>query len=217
MNKRFKKIAFCPHCGNKTTKILLYTHDCEEIMTVFDEEYSIDHEELLPVQCYLTVCETCKNPLFYGGYHFSTEEEDFQTSGLLWPKQTKLSGKVPQRIREYYEEAIRIKRIAPSSFAGQIRKCLEALCDARKIKKGKLINRLSELSDKGEIPKYFIEMADILRFFGNIGVHSSEINIRSLPVNTIDNLFTAIIEYVYGFPSRIEEIKQNYKEYKQKN
>ena len=57
-------------------------------------------------------------------------------------------------------------------------------------------------------------MADILRIFGNIGVHSTETNIRSLPVDTIDDFFTAIIEYVYGFPSRIKEIKQNYKKYK---
>ena len=214
MNKRLKKIAFCPHCGNKTTQLLLYTHDCEDIFTVFDEEHSIDHEESLPVQCYLTVCEICKNPLLYGTYHFITEEEDFQASGLLCPKQKKLSGKVPQIIREYYKEAIRIKRIAPSSFTGQIRKCLEALCDAREIKKGKLVNRLNELSDKGEIPKHFTEMADILRFLGNIGVHPSETNICDLPVDTIDDFFNAIIEYVYGFPSRIEEIKQSYKEYK---
>lgn len=214
MDKRWTKIDFCPHCGNKTTQLLLYTHDFEEIMTVFDEEHGIDHEESFPVQCYLTVCEICKNPLLYGKYHYSTEEEDFQKSGLLWPKQKKLSGKVPQIIREYYKEAIRIKRIAPSAFAGQIRKCLEALCDARKIKKGKLVNRLKDLSDKGEIPKHFIEMADILRFLGNIGVHPSETNICDLPLDTIDDFFTAIIEYVYGFPSRIEEIKQSYKEYK---
>lgn len=49
MNKRLKKIAFCPHCGNKTTQLLLYTHDCEDIFTVFDEEHSMDHEESLPV------------------------------------------------------------------------------------------------------------------------------------------------------------------------
>ena len=124
---------------------------------------------------------------------------------------------VPQRITEYYKEAIRIKRIAPNSFAGQIRKCLEALCDDRQIKQGNLFNRLEELANNGEIPKHFTEMADILRFFGNIGVHSTETNIHSLPVDTIDDFFTAIIEYVYGFPSRIEEIKQSYKEYKQKN
>jgi len=57
-------------------------------------------------------------------------------------------------------------------------------------------------------------MADIIKYFGNIGVHSTETNIRSLPVDTIDDFFTAIIEYVYGFPSRIEEMKQSYKEYK---
>ena len=212
MNKRLTKIAFCPHCGNKTTQLLLYTHDCEDIITMDDEDGG--HDQSFPVTYYLTVCETCNFPILYGELLWGTDEKDFQKSSLMWPKQKELSREVPQRIREYYEEAIRIKRIAPSSFAGQIRKCLEALCDSRKIKRGQLINRLNELSDKGEIPKHFIEMADILRFFGNIGVHSSETNIHSLPVDTIDDFFTAIIEYVYGFPSRIEEIKQSYKEYK---
>ena len=208
MKKRFTKIAFCPHCGNETTHLLLYIHNCEEIYTMDDEEVSS------PMQYYFTVCETCKHPLLYGDLHICTDEEDFQTSYLFWPKQKILSKNVPQRIKEYYEEAIKIKKRAPNSFAGQIRKCLEALCDARKIKQGNLVNRLEELANKGEIPKHFTEMADILRFFGNIGAHSSETNILSLPVDTIDDFFSAIIEYVYGFPSRIEEIKQSYKEYK---
>jgi hypothetical protein len=214
MNQRWTKIAFCPHCGNKTTHLLSYIHDCEEIIAVdMDDENGIQ-DQSFPATYYLTVCETCNNTLLYWGLRFGRDEEDFQKSSLFWPKQKELSRKVPQRIREYYEEAIKIKRIAPSSFAGQIRKCLEALCDARKIKKGQLFKRLKELSDKGEIPKHFVAMADILRFFGNIGVHSSETNIPKLPVDTIDDFFIAIIEYVYGFPGRIEEIKQSYKEYK---
>ena len=215
MKKRCAKIAFCPHCGNETTHLLLYIHDCEEIFTKADGDGK--DEWRLAMQYYFTVCETCKQPLLYGDLHVCEDKEDFQTSHLYWPKRKMLFDNVPQRIKEYYEEAIRIKRIAPNSFAGQIRKCLEALCDDRKIKGNNLSIRLKKLANSGEIPKHFIEMADILRFFGNIGVHATETNIRSLPVDTIDDFFTAIIEYVYGFPSRIEEIKQSYKEYKQKN
>ena len=214
MNKKWTKIAFCPHCGNKTTHILLYTHGFEGIYPFFNEEHNVEYDQEIPEQYYLAICDTCKGPLlYYGGYGPATKK-DYIKSYLIWPKQKILPGKVPQRIRKYYEEAKRIQRIAPSSFAGQIRKCLEALCDDRKIKQGKLFNRLEELANNGEIPKHFTEMADILRFFGNIGVHSTETNIRSLDVETIDDFFTAIIEYVYGFPSRIEEIKQSYKEYK---
>jgi hypothetical protein len=214
MNQRWTKIAFCSHCGNKTTHRLLYTHGFEGIYTFFDDDYDIEYDQEIPEQYYLAICETCKGPLlYYEGYGLATEE-DFEKSYLIWPKQKKLPGKIPQRIKEYYEEAIRVKRIAPNSFAGQIRKCLEALCDDRKIKKGKLFKRLERLANSGEIPKHFIEMADILKFFGNIGVHSSEKNVRSLPVDTIDDFFNAIIEYVYGFPTRIDEIKQSYKEYK---
>jgi hypothetical protein len=214
MNKRWTKIAFCPHCGNKTTHLLLYTHGFEGIYTFFDEEHDFEYDQEMPEQYFLAICETCKGPLLYYKHLGLDAEEDFPKGSLIWPEQKELSKKVPQKIRDYYEEAIRIKRIAPSSFAGQIRKCLEALCDARKIKKGNLLNRLEELANNGEIPKHFTEMADILRLLGNIGVHSSDTNVRSLPVDTIDDFFTAIIEYVYGFPSRIKEMKQSYKEYK---
>ena len=217
MNKRWTKIDFCPHCGNKTTHTLLYTHGFEGIIPFFDEEHNIEYDQEIPEQYYLAICDTCKGPLLYYESWGLATKEDYVKSYLIWPKQKILSGKIPQRIRKYYEEAIRIKKIAPSAFAGQIRRCLEALCDDRKIKKGNLFDRLEELANKGEIPKHFIEMADILRFFGNIGVHSTETNIRSIPVDTIDDFFTAIIEYVYGFPSRIEEIKKSYKEYKEKN
>lgn len=213
MNKRWTKIAFCPHCGNKTTHLLLFTHGFEGIYTFFDEEHDFEYDQEIPEEYFLAICETCKGALLYYEHIGLDAEEDFPKSGLIWPKQKELSKEVPQKIKEYYREAKRIKRIASSSFAGQIRKCLEALCDDRKIKKGKLFKRLERLANSGEIPKHFIEMADILKFFGNIGVHSSGKNVRSLPVDTIDDFFIAIIEYVYGFPSRIEEMKQSYKEY----
>ena len=215
MKKLLTKNAFCSHCGNNTTQLLLYTHECEEIISI-DHEGG-EHDESFPLMYYLTVCETCNHPILYAEVLWGTDEKDLQNSILLWPKQKVLSEKIPQKIRNYYEEAIKIKKITPGAFAGQIRKCLEALCDDRKIKQGYLSDRLKELSNKGEIPKHLTEMADILKYFGNIGVHSNETNISSLPVDTIDDFFTAIIEYVYGFPSRIEEIKQSYKEYKQKN
>ena len=139
MNQRWTKIAFCPHCGNKTTHRLLYTYGFEGIVTFFDEGHDVEYDQEIPEQYYLAICETCKGPLFYYEGYGPATEDDFKKSYLIWPKQKRLTENVPKRIREYYEEAIRIKRIAPSSFAGQIRKCLEALCDARKIKKGKLV------------------------------------------------------------------------------
>ncbi|HAJ32839.1 MAG TPA: hypothetical protein DCK79_05660 [Candidatus Atribacteria bacterium] len=214
MNKQYTKIAFCPHCGNITTQRLLYTYDCEETITMDDENEG--HEESFPLMYYFTACETCNFPILYAELLWGTDEKDLQKSILIWPKQKILSKKIPLKIRKYYEEAIRIKKMAPNAFAGQIRKCLEALCDDRKIKRGNLSlsKRLEKLANNGAIPKHFIEMADILRFFGNVGVHSSVKNIRSLPVDTMDDFFTAIVEYVYGFPIRIEEIKQSIKEYK---
>ena len=217
MNERWTKIAFCPHCGNDTTHLLKYTDSFEGIYTFFDDEHEIEYDQNLPEEYHLAICETCRGPLLYYNHLGLNGDKDFPKSSLIWPKQKILAEKVPQIIREYYEEATRIKRRGSNSFAGQIRKCLEALCDDRKMKKGDLIKRLEELENSGEIPKHFIEMANIIRLFGNIGVHSSGKNIHSLPVDTIDDFFTAIVEYVYGFPSRIEEIKQSYKEYKQKN
>ena len=75
--------------------------------------------------------------------------------GRTWftPEAGHLDSSVPSAIVKVYEEAYRIKAIAPNAYAGQIRRALEAISEDRGATKGTLQARLKELSDKGEIPQ----------------------------------------------------------------
>ena len=97
MNKQYTKNAFCPHCGNITTQRLLYTYDCEEIITMDDEDEG--HEESFPLMYYFTACEICNFPILYAELLWGTDEKDLQKSILIWPEQKMLPKKIPLKIR----------------------------------------------------------------------------------------------------------------------
>ncbi len=110
-------------------------------------------------------------------------------------------------MRECYDEASRIKTLAPNAFAVQIRRALEALCDDRGATASNLQKRLESLVKKGEIPPVLAEMTAIVRLLGNVGAHPSEERVRPTDTWVIDDFFRAVIEYVYVAPSRVKEFR----------
>lgn len=154
-------------------------------------------------------CETCKEVLLY----HSIPSEDFNSAELIWPD-AGLDKTVPKEISRIYDEAIRIKHIAPNAFAVQIRRALEALCKDRGTKHRTLDDQLEELAERGEIPKTLSEASDIVRLIGNVGAHASSIEVHPLQATAIDNFFKAIVEYVYISPARIREFKERMNQYK---
>jgi hypothetical protein len=126
---------------------------------------------------------------------------------LVWPQTITLHHSVPQRIRDVYEEATRIKQRAPNAFANQIRRSLEALCNDRGAAGRDLKDKLRQLSERGEIPSVLAEMTDVLRLFGNLGSHDDEVSVGPEYVGIIDDFFRAIVEYVYVAPHRVSEVR----------
>ena len=201
--KTIRRVAFCPHCGNRAPQRLIHTQEYEE------QGYSmngslIDDVDLTCV-CYVAVCETCNNILLYQAFINIPEDENFHLTDLIWPDRGVLHRAVPKAITECYAEAARIKNLAPNAFAVQIRRALEALCDDRGTKKGTLQHRLRDLASRGEIPPVLVEMTDVLRLLGNIGAHAADQSVKPGHVHSIDGFFRAIIEYVYVAPSKLKE------------
>lgn len=202
-----KRIAFCPHCGNRAPQRLVY-------MQQFDERVwltSTGQEDAHPAAYFVAVCETCSEVLIYQAY-MAFEETDFREAKLVWPK-VALDVSVPEGVARIYEEAARIKAIAPNAFAVQIRRALEALCKDRGAKAGALARQLQELSDRGEIPKTLPEASEVLRLIGNVGAHASDTDVHPLQAAAIDSFFKAIVEYVYVSPRRIYEFKERIGKY----
>lgn len=202
------RVEFCPHCCNRAPQTLLLEQIYEDIgWSVSDgEEYPYDGT------FYVARCETCKAILLYN----DIEGGGFKHAELIFPD-IRIDKSVPENIAKIYDEAIRIKNVAPNAFAVQIRRGLEAICKDRGTTKRTLAEQIKELGEKGELPQTLSEASDILRLIGNIGAHASDEHVHPLQVMAIDNFFKAIVEFIYISPSKIMAFKQSLKSYRDMN
>jgi len=201
-----RRVAFCPHCGNRAPQRLIHTQ--EYLGRGYSMDGSVDNT--LPCTYFVAVCETCNEILLYDVFCDIVEDKDFHRANLVWPNPGVLHQSVPKAIAECYAEAARIKNLAPNAFAVQIRRALEALCDNRSAKKGVLHLRLKDLVSRGEIPPVLAEMTYVLRLLGNIGAHAADQSIKPGHVLAIDDFFRVIIEYVYVAPSKLKEFRDRH-------
>ena len=208
MNEKIKRTAFCPHCGNIAPHKLILMHLYDDTAWNVSDGTVVD--DYCPAAYYVACCETCNQILMYHNWAEGSEPElsHFDTSYRVWPKSGKLHPSVPKKIADIYQEAARIKEIAPNSYAVQIRRALEAICEDRGAKKGTLFKRLAQLAEKGEVPPILVEVSGLLRLIGNIGAHAAEKSVHPLFVETIDDFFRALIEYLYIAPSKVIEFRK---------
>jgi len=200
------RVEFCPHCCNRAPQLLLCTQQYQAIGFLIADGDEFPYDGFY----FVVRCETCKKILLY----YSVDDDNFHSSKLLWPN-IGLDKSVTQEVSRIYEEAIRIKYIAPNAFAVQIRRALEALCKDRGTKNRVLAEQLKELADKGEIPKTLSEASDIIRLIGNVGAHANDVDVHPLQAMAIDDFFKAIVEYVYISPAKIREFKERMNQYKE--
>jgi len=172
-------------------------------------------EDMSPWSTFVTVCETCGHVLLYDNPGDQFEDKEFHYGSLDYPKSGRLHKSVPEVISKVYEEAYRIRSIAPNAFAVQIRRALEAICADRGETKGNLATRLKNLSSKGEIPPVLSEASDILRLLGNVGAHGLSESVHPLQAYALDDFFHVIIEYLYVAPSKIEDFRARMKKYRE--
>jgi Domain of unknown function (DUF4145) len=194
---------FCPRCGNVSPQLMRYAHKCEE------DEWTSEGEAFgLPSVYFVVSCQTCDGFLVYADYGDIGAADDFTKAVLVYPGNG-VDASVPERVAAIYSEAARIKRIAPNAFATQIRRALEAVCDDRGGTSGTLATQLKELASRGEIPPPLASLTDTLRTLGNIGAHATDEKIEPWQVESIDELFRAVIEYIYVAPSRLKSFKES--------
>jgi Domain of unknown function (DUF4145) len=198
-----RRIAFCPHCGHRSPQKVVFTQQYEETIHDFDGGSYND----VPSTYHVLLCEIC-NQLILRNHWNICRKESCMKGGIQWPHIRALHEAVPKRIREIYQEANSIKRVAPNAFAVQIRRALEALCEDRGVHSGSLNSRLQELVSRGELPAVLAEVTNVLRLLGNIGAHAAEVDVNLGQVPAIDEFFRAIIEYVYVAPYKVQSFRK---------
>lgn len=201
--EEIRQVQYCPHCGNTAPQKLVH------VQYYLEKGWSLSDgsEDEHPWSTFVAVCETCHQVLLYDNTGNQWEPKDFHRTDLVYPKSSYLHRSVPSSVAKVYEEAYRVKSVAPNAYAVQIRKALEAICEDRGSAEGSLQARLKDLSDKGEMPPVLSEVSDVLRLLGNIGAHNIGGSVHPLQVLALDEFFRAIVEYVYIAPSRLKEFK----------
>lgn len=193
----------CSHCGNRT--IL----EVKAELTQKDEIEAWDGA-LIEIEgyYYLAQCRTCSGVSLFYDWEIDGEPGNLKEAKRLYPKVRDLRG-VPKAIHDSYKEAKRVEKHSPTAFAILIRKSLEYLCKEQSAEGKNLKEQIDDLAKKGIIPATLARMASALRYFGNIGAHSSDIKIGAQEARTMDDFFVAVIEYVYIAPEKLEKLKKS--------
>src|SRR5215467_11993709 len=149
MTKNTTNVAYCPHCGNEAPQRLVHKQ------SYFERSWDAktgERREDAPWSSFVAACETCGNVLVYDNVGDQTDDHQFASCDLVYPKNPFLPFVVPRKIASAYAEASRVKNISPNAFAVLIRRTLEILCNERGLPDGTLAKRLKILSDRGELP-----------------------------------------------------------------
>jgi hypothetical protein len=197
----FRKISFCPHCGNNTPQESVYEQPCK--WSPLEEEELQD----LPLIYYVATCGTCNHLLLYSLLGEEPDEQGFIDSNLEFPARDSWYSYVPQTVLDAYAEAARIKLLAPNGFVNQIGRALEALCDDRGARGGALHNKIKDLLDRNELPATLALGLPLLKGFRNVGSHNDSNPIKLSQVDAIDKFFRAVVEYVYVAPSMLKALE----------
>jgi hypothetical protein len=199
----------CGHCGNKNIHEILVIEKGPKNILEGDNGYEAE------VQVYyiLVKCSTCEEVSLYSDSDFNNEAVgDLSTAKDIYPQKSseKVNKDTPKSIIYDLEEAQKVQKISHQAAAILFRKVLEGICLDKKAEGRNLDQKLKNLSDREIIPKDFYDMANIVRGIGNIFAHpSNEVNeVSESDVEVINDFVTAILEYVYVAPAKLEKLKR---------
>ncbi len=207
----------CYHCNNIALCEIVYTSHAKELWLdnitwskSGDDpwerrEWITEH---IPYTYYVIQCPVCNHLSILRAF---LDYESGEQIELLqkYPPPNDYSEDIPIAIRDTYLEATSIRTKAPHGYVTLIRKALELICTEKGAVGRNLYEKLNDLANKGILPSNLSEIANLLRIFGNEAAHASGKRISVLDTNIIDQLFRAIVDYLFVLPARIVELTES--------
>jgi hypothetical protein len=167
-----------------------------------------DPEMGVPEKFTLGECPRCSSPFLLSQNDWGDGKWD--APGRLYPVRDDFVGvAVPKPIRNAFAEASRcLGAKAFTACAIMCRKALEGVCHDHGTAGRTLVDRLSDLKNKGIIEGRLYEWSDELRLVGNEAAHDVKVEVSTQ--DAVDALaFTrAVLEYVYTFRDQFEQFKK---------
>jgi hypothetical protein len=194
--KRFTGEFVCGHCKNAAPmEIIFHCTHYEEAHEVeggppitFGEYYELDR------------CPACHRVILRKYQYCDDADPSDVSYQCLYPLSSDGPQGMPEKIKQAYLAAERVKQVDPNAYAVLIGRLLELICMERNAAGDTLNDKLNDLSKRNEIPIKLVEVATQLRKLRNFGAHASLGEITRTDVPILEDLTLAIVEYVYTAP-----------------
>lgn len=171
-----------------------------EIKT-FQQEISAN-ERIREWDFYVTICSECEK--------YAIWENKKMIFPLKYEVQ-KPSEDMPDKVKEIYDEAANVYKHSPRAAAALLRLSIETLIpllDGYTIKAKKLNNMIGELVAQ-KIPDHLQEALDIVRLWGNDGIHSAaeiDVNENSETVLFLFELVNVLVDELITRKKKIKSL-----------
>lgn len=231
-----KKVFRCPHCSNEVPMELVTEAYGKGIKYIGKNNFEIikaiaetgrtgelppkTKEFTEPEVFTIYKCPTCKDiTIFKKSYENATlkdlEEPDYieKNQSIVYPVINVLNKNIiPKEVYNIYDEAVKLKKLSPNSFAMTIRKAIEYICDEQGAKESdNIYNKLESLSKRGVLPQNIIDMGHIIRKVAQYGGHPKDEEITATDADLLDDIFNLILEYIYITPHKVKMLEDKFK------
>lgn len=197
----------CGSCEKRSSQKIV----SEYVQTIGDE-FEFEGALLYDGEDYLlrmSLCSSCET------INLSVQDDGGEVS-VLYPTPAREVEGLPEDVAKAYKAARAVRMIDANAFAVLLGRVLELICLDRKAEGKDLSEQLKDLASKGEIPGPLADMAHQLRFLRNVGAHATLGELTTSEVPILDDLCSAILEYVYTAPHRVEKVANRIKELKKR-
>lgn len=201
-----KQLHKCIRCGNLAIFKLKNEIEIEEDLYDEDNQYATFGYN----SYYIFLCTSCNRVSIFGYFFTNPVEEKISELDLIYPEVKNITNYLPEEIKKIYIEAQKIQNISATSFAILIRKSLEQICKEQQARGTNLSEMIKDLSIKNVLPKKMNELANIVRYIGNVSAHNVS-QIDFWDVELLGQLFNFICDYIYVIDNKIEMIKRKWK------
>jgi hypothetical protein len=198
--KNYYRILTCNYCGNISHMITLgqFSDDDEYDDSEWGRYSDGSGTTYVGLKCH--ACSRVNIISYYWHPGMEDSNEDVQIE-FLYPLNKDYPKGLPPSILNAYISAEKVKAYDPHLYAVAIGRLLELVCNDKGAKKhNKLEYRLRDLYTKGEIPLQLVDIADGIKDFRNIGAHAGLVELTDADIPLVDNLCTALLEYLYSAP-----------------
>lgn len=193
----------CPCCNKVSPHDLIYEQQKDDLGEI-DPGYFENFYFFVIV----AVCQTCKSIWIASSISGIYEGMSaLPGTKILYPAQG-LPEEVPFEIRSSYYEATKVKDVSPQAFAVLIRRSLEFLYKDKGAKGKDLHQMLVDLREKNIIPAELFNLAKAVKDFGNLTAHANEGKATNFDAELINDLFLALVEFVYVAPSKLGQLQK---------